>query len=87
MDNPASSQSYDAQTQLLQTGIDDLGVQLLQKALDDFNDTGSILKMNRYITGFMMTHQMSANKNITRIPNFETLICIIMKGATGEVLL
>lgn len=63
MDNPASSQSYDAQTQLLQTGIDDLGVQLLQTALDDFNDTGSILKMNRYITGFMMT-QMSATKGI-----------------------
>jgi hypothetical protein len=46
-----------------QTGIDDLGVQLLQTALDDFNDTGSILKMNRYITGFMMT-QMSATKGI-----------------------
>jgi len=65
MDNPASSKSYDARTQFLQTAIDDLRTQLLQKALDDFNDTGSTLKMNRYITGFMM-NQMTATKGIKK---------------------
>jgi len=68
MDNSASSKSYDAQTQFLQTAIDDLGTQLLQKTLDDFNDTGSTLKMNRYITGFMM-NQMTATKGIKNMDN------------------
>lgn len=52
MDNPASSQSYDAQM-------------LHQTAVDDFDSTGSTVKVNRYITGFLM-NQMTAIKGIKK---------------------
>jgi len=38
---------------------------MLQTAIDDFDSTGCTVKMNKYITGFIMT-QMTATKGIKK---------------------
>jgi len=76
MDDPALSKSYDAQ--MLQADIDNswlrhkevespqsYDIQMLQNAIDDFDSTGCTVKMNKYITGFIM-NQMTATKGIKK---------------------